>query len=307
LYDWNVNLAEAMNMPFMPNPAIPAGAYTEFKATAGPVSASQRAWTPDDGTLPALFISHGAPMLLDDPEWMRQLGDLALTLPKPRGVLIVSAHWEEAPLMLSATAANTPLIYDFNFEIAPEYGKLTYFMPDASALAREVASLMPDTAPIHQHSSRGLDNGAWVPLMVMYPLGDVPVLQMSIPSKNPAKLLEIGARLKPLRESGVLVIGSGFTTHGLPDQEVAFSGGVPGWSSDFDLWAADALARKDIDELTKYTEAPGMPFAHPKEAGPDHFLPLFVTLGAASDLSVPAKTVIDGYWLGLAKRSVQVN
>jgi 4,5-DOPA dioxygenase extradiol len=271
---------------------------------AAPRSAGQRGWEPSDGPLPALYLGHGAPPLLDDALWMAQLADWTHALPKPRGVLIVSAHWEAAPLMLSSPAPATPLVYDFG-GFDPRYYTLTYRTPDASALAAEVAALMPDTAPAHQHPSRGLDHGAWVPLKVMYPLADVPVLQLSIPTSDPERLLALGARLRPLRQSGVLVIGSGFLTHGLPflTRSAIEGGAVPGWSADFDQWAAEALAAGDVETLARFRQAPGMPYAHPTA---DHFLPLFVTLGAADDPSAPATTVIDGYWLGLAKRSFQV-
>ena len=287
------------------DPLVPAGAYDEFAATAAPASAAQRAWTPADEALPALYIGHGAPPLLDDAVWMKQLASWTHTLPKPRGVLIVSAHWEAAPLMLSAPGAATPLVYDFG-GFAPRYYTLTYPTPDASWLAREVAGLMPAVAPVHQHPHRGLDHGAWVPLKIMYPLADVPVLQLSIPTSDPGALLSLGARLRPLRESGVLIIGSGFLTHGLPfiTMEMITGGVVPGWSSEFDAWAASALASGDVETLANYKKAPGMPYAHPTA---DHFLPLFVTLGAATDPTTPVETVIDGYWMGFAKRSVQVS
>jgi 4,5-DOPA dioxygenase extradiol len=287
------------------DPLVPAGAYDEFEKSAAPLSATQRAWTPPDGALPALYIGHGAPPLLDDPEWMGQLASWTHAMPKPRGILIVSAHWEAAPLMLSAPRAGTPLVYDFG-GFAPRYYSLAYRTPDASVLAREVASVMADASPVHQHPSRGLDHGAWVPLKVMYPLADVPVLQLSIPTQDPAALLSLGARLRPLRESGVLIIGSGFLTHGLPfiTREMITGGVVPGWSSEFDAWAREALANGDVETLANYRKAPGMPYAHPTA---DHFLPLFVTLGAATDPSKPAETVIDGYWMGFAKRSVQVS
>jgi 4,5-DOPA dioxygenase extradiol len=287
------------------DPLVPAGAYDAFYADGAVRSAGQRRWQPSDGALPALYIGHGAPPLLDDAEWMSQLSAWALTMPKPRAVLIVSAHWEAAPLMLSAPGAGTPLVYDFG-GFAARYYTLTYPTPDATAFASEVASLMPSASPAHQHPSRGLDHGAWVPLKIMYPLADVPVLQLSLPTSDPSTLLSLGARLRPLRESGVLVIGSGFLTHGLPFlTPSAFTDGtVPGWSAEFDLWAASALGRGDVEELSRYRGAPGMPYAHPSA---DHFLPLFVTLGAASDPEQPVQTVIDGYWMGLAKRSFQVS
>jgi 4,5-DOPA dioxygenase extradiol len=287
------------------DPLVPAGAYDAFYADGAARSAGQRRWQPSDGALPALYIGHGAPPLLDDAEWMSQLSAWALSMPKPRAVLIVSAHWEAAPLMLSAPGAGTPLVYDFG-GFAARYYTLTYPTPDATAFAAEVASLMPDSSPAHQHPSRGLDHGAWVPLKIMYPLADVPVLQLSLPTSDPAALLSLGARLRPLRESGALVIGSGFLTHGLPFLTSAMitGGVVPGWSAEFDLWAASALERGDVEELSRYRGAPGMPYAHPSA---DHFLPLFVTLGAASDPERPVQTAIDGYWMGLAKRSFQVS
>lgn len=274
-------------------------------AVAVPASREQRAWTPGDGALPSLYISHGAPPLLEDAAWMRQLLDWALELPKPRAILIVSAHWESAPLSVSGTAAGTPLVYDFG-GFKPVFYTLQYATPDATELARRVAAAMPDSEPLHEHRSRGLDHGAWVPLMVMYPLGDVPVLQLSLPTHDPDRLLDLGRRLRPLREEGVLVIGSGFMTHGLPflrREHWTGAGTPPGWSADFDAWAADALAKGDVDTLARFaSEAPGMPFAHPTV---EHYTPLFVTLGAADRPDAPVRSVIDGYFMGLSKRSLQ--
>lgn len=260
--------------------------------------------TTSTGRMPALYIGHGAPPLLDDPVWRAQLVELAAGMPRPTGILIVSAHWEQAPLALSATAASTPLVYDFGgFE--ERYYRMTYRTPDASALARRVAAAMPSTEPVHQHASRGLDHGAWVPLKIMYPDASIPVLQMSLPTYDPVRLLELGRRLQTLRDEGVLVIGSGFLTHGLPFlEEFRIDATPPGWSVEFDAWASDALARGDVDELAAFrTKAPGMPYAHPTV---EHYAPLFVTLGAASDPEDAPDQVIDGFWMGLAKRSFQV-
>jgi 4,5-DOPA dioxygenase extradiol len=261
--------------------------------------------TPTAGTrMPALYIGHGAPPLLDDPVWSGQLASWAGDLPRPSAILAVSAHWESAPVMLSATAPGTPLVYDFGgFE--RRYYEMTYATPDASALARRVAALMPDQEPVHQHPSRGLDHGAWVPLKLMYPAGDIPVLQMSLPTSDPYRLLDLGRRLRPLRDEGVLILGSGFLTHGLPFlKEFRIDAEAPGWSREFDAWAAEALARGDVDELASYrSKAPGMPYAHPTV---EHYTPLFVTLGAASDPEAPGDQVVDGYWMGHSKRSLQV-
>lgn len=286
------------------NPTKPAGAFDEFLPGALEASRAQRSWTPEDGALPTLFLSHGAPPLLDDAEWMTELHSWAMRLPKPKHILIVSAHWEQAPIMISSSEANTPLVYDFG-GFAPRYYELTYPTPDASELAGLVASVMPATEPLYQHPARGLDHGAWVPLKVMYPLGDVPVLQLSMPNNDPAKLMQIGERLKALREQGVLIIGSGFMTHGLPFLTPAMASGreIPSWSTDFDAWASDALLRGDVDQLASFkSKAPGMPYAHPTV---EHFTPMFVTLGAATDPTAPVETTIDGFMVGFSRKSFQ--
>ncbi len=178
--------------------------------------------------------------------------------------------------------------------------------PEASALARQLLAVMPDTETPYEHRGRGLDHGAWVPLKVMYPHADIPVLQLSLPTRaSTTRLLEIGSRLRTLREQGVLVIGSGFMTHGLPyiTRDMMNGGPVPGWSVEFDAWAADALARGDVEELSAFrTRAPGLRYAHPTV---EHFTPLFVTLGAATDPTAPVTTTIEGYMVGLSKRSFQ--
>jgi 4,5-DOPA dioxygenase extradiol len=278
----------------------PFAAHLRRAAAVGQ-AAPHRAWTPDDGPLPSLYLSHGAPMLFEMPDWMTQLHDWARALPRPRAVLIVSAHWESAPLAISSTQPSE-LVYDFG-GFAPLYYTMRYDTPAATQLARDVAALMPDTEALHEHPSRGLDHGAWVPLKIMYPEADVPVLQLSMPTHDSTRLLALGERLRALRESGVLVIGSGYMTHGLPFIDWRHLDRVPTWSSDFDAWASDALARGDVEELARFrSAAPGMPYAHPTV---EHFTPLFVTLGAAGDPTAPVTTTIDGYALGLAKRSFQ--
>jgi 4,5-DOPA dioxygenase extradiol len=283
--------------------SAPAAAFDAFVRAASETSSKQQAWTPEDGALPSLFISHGAPPLFDDAGWIDELFGWSQSLPKPRSILIVSAHWESAPLALSASAAATPLVYDFG-GFHPRYYAMTYETPDAGALARQVAATVPDGTSLHQHPSRGLDHGAWVPLKVMYPLGDVPVLQLSIPTEDPAALLDLGRRLQPLRDEGVLVIGSGFMTHGLPFLTPSMWRGeaVPSWSVDFDAWASEALARGDLDTLADYKRAPGMPYAHPSA---EHYLPLLIALGAADDPERPVDTTVTGYMAGLSKRSFQ--
>jgi len=258
-------------------------------------------WTPEDGALPALFLSHGAPPLFETPDWMAQLFGWARSMPRPTAVLIVSAHWEEAPLAISSAEAAVTPVYDFG-GFDPMYYRMRYDTPAAHDLAARVLGTLSGEN-VHE-TGRGLDHGAWVPLKVMYPEADIPVLQLSLPTADPSSLLALGGRLRALREEGVLVIGSGFTTHGLPflTREV-MSGRVeaPGWSRQFDAWAREALSRGDVDELAAYrAKAPGMPYAHPTV---EHFTPLFVTLGASTDPEAKRDFAVDGFWGGLSKRS----
>lgn len=255
--------------------------------------------------MPALYIGHGAPPLLDDPIWKGQLAALAKSIAKPKAILIVSAHWEAAPLTVGATDFATPLIYDFG-GFDPKYYNLQYQSPDSADLLALVQSVLPDTQSVAQQTRRGLDHGAFVPLLAMYPDADIPVLQMSIPTHNPKELFALGQRLATLRDHGVLIIGSGFLTHGLPYlRDWRIEATPPSWSTEFDLWAQEAIARADIDTLMNYKElAPGMPYAHPTV---EHLSPIFVTLGASSNPNESADVVIDGYWMGLAKTSVQVS
>ena len=252
--------------------------------------------------IPALYLGHGAPPLVDDPVWPGELAAWSKDLPRPTGILIVSAHWEESPLTIGATTP-VPLVYDF-YGFPQRYYQMTYEQPGAPWLAERVKQLIGRTTPIAEDPARGLDHGAYVPLLVMYPSADIPVLQISMPSLDARELLEVGKQLAPLRDEGVLIIGSGFMTHGLPFlRDFRPDAPPPSWSKEFDHWAAEKLASADVDALLDYKKrAPGLPYAHPTV---DHFVPLFVTLGSSMETLDTGKTVIDGYFLGLSKRSLQ--
>jgi 4,5-DOPA dioxygenase extradiol len=251
-------------------------------------------------SMPVLYLSHGAPPLADDPVWTGQLASWSADIPRPTAILIVSAHWENAPLTVGATTT-VPLVYDF-WGFPQRYYSVTYPAPGAPELAGKVRGLLGPS--VHEDPTRGLDHGAYVPLVEMYPDASVPVLQVSMPSLDPVELFSVGRRLAPLRDEGVLIIGSGFFTHNLSavrmdDPAVA----APSWSAEFDDWGARALAERDFDALLDFAnKAPASRLAHPRT---EHFAPLFVAAGASLSSDEPAKSVIDGYWYGLSKRSVQ--
>jgi 4,5-DOPA dioxygenase extradiol len=253
--------------------------------------------------MPAVYLGHGAPPLVDDPLWPGQLAAWAQRLPRPTAVLVVSAHWESAPLTLGATTT-VPLTYDF-WGFPQKYYRVTYEAPGAPGLAARVRALMPDHEELAEQPRRGLDHGAYVPLTAMYPAADIPVLQMSMPTLDPRRLFDLGRRLAPLRDEGVLIIGSGFLTHGLPYVDFRDPAGTPpAWSAEFDAWADEALRRGDVDELVDYPHrAPSLRYAHPTV---EHLAPMFVTLGASDDAGAAPSTQVDGYWFGLSKRSFQV-
>ncbi len=255
---------------------------------------------------PVLYLSHGAPPLADDATWTTELAHWSTDLPKPSSILIVSAHWEQAPVTVSATSGDVPLTYDF-WGFPQRYYDVTYAAPGAPELARSVAGLLAGAGErLHQDPTRGLDHGAYVPLKEMYPGADVPVLQLSMPTLDPRRLFALGERLAPLREEGVLIVGSGFTTHNLGwfDPGAPPDAAPPTASAEFDHWAAETVGAGDVDAVLDFlTRAPAAREAHPRT---EHWAPLYVALGAASGSGgVDAESVIDGFWFGLSKRSWQ--
>jgi len=255
--------------------------------------------TPMSAKLPVLFLAHGAPPLLDDATWMAELAAWARAMPRPRAIVSISAHWEERPLSIGAVKP-LPLIYDF-YGFPERFYRLAYAAPGAPEIAQRIRELMAAAhIPCVDEPARGLDHGTYIPLMCMYPGADIPVLQISLPSEDPAELFAMGRALAPLRAEGVLVIGSGFLTHNLRALSLR---STPAWASEFDAWSADALARHDVDALLDYRRrAPGVRESLPTH---EHFVPVIVAAGAAGDS--PASFPITGFWWGgaMTKRSVQ--
>lgn len=251
--------------------------------------------------MPVVFAAHGAPVLLDDAAWMAELAAWAAAMPKPRAILMVSAHWEERPTTLGATRT-LPLVYDF-YGFPERYYATRYPAPGAPELAARVRGLLErKNIPFADDPGRGLDHGAYVPLVAMYPDADVPVLQVSMPGLDAGALFELGRAMAPLRAEGVLVFGSGFLTHNMA---YAFRRGIPEWAREFDDWAKDALSRFDTDALTDFAaRAPAAKLALPTW---EHYAPVLVAAGAAADERPRTSFPITGFWMegAFTRRSVQ--
>ncbi len=229
-------------------------------------------------TLPALFLSHGAPtLLLDDSPARAFLAELGGRLARPRAVLAVSGHWEEAEPGFSGA---TDTIHDFWGFPEPLY-RMAYAAPAAPDLVAEAgAALAAAGFRWTMRPDRGRDHGTWVPLALMYPAADIPVVQLSLlDGAGPDAHLRLGDALRPLRESGVLVVGSGGFTHNLRDLDWRNPDAPEaGWVTEFCDWMHAALIEGRVAELAAYRSlCPHGARSHPTE---DHILPLFVALGA---------------------------
>jgi 4,5-DOPA dioxygenase extradiol len=239
--------------------------------------------------MPVLFLAHGAPVLTDDANWVADLAGLAAALPKPAAVLMLSAHWERRPATLGATHT-VPLYYDF-YGFPERFYQVSYPAPGAPNLALRVKSVLAERSLPSADSERGLDHGAYVPLLCMYPRADVPVLQLSLPSLEPRELFAFGQALAPLREEGVLIVGSGLLTHNL---RFAFRPETPAWATEFDAWSADVIARRDHDALLDFeVRGPAVQLALPTT---EHFVPVIVAAGAASIAGGDVAFPITGFW-----------
>jgi 4,5-DOPA dioxygenase extradiol len=233
--------------------------------------------------LPALFISHGSPMLvLEDGKAHRFLKSYAAELPRPSAILVASAHWETAEPRLTAGLA-PETIHDFG-GFPPALYRLRYPSPGDPKLAERAAGLLRAAGfPTGLDPARGLDHGSWIPLSLLYPAADIPVVQLSLQTDlGPEHHYRMGAALRPLRDDGVLIVGSGSLTHnlmglqrGAPEDQPP-----PAWSAAFEGWIADQVAARDVAALLAWrTQAPHAALAHPSD---EHFLPFFVALGAAT-------------------------
>jgi 4,5-DOPA dioxygenase extradiol len=231
--------------------------------------------------MPTIFVSHGMPAILVQPgpthEFLKKLGQ---TFDRPKAVICISAHMEALwPILTAAAAPET--IHDFS---GPRILFEKYYpAPGGPDLAQEAVSMLIHAGfKARTNPTRGLDHGAWVPLMLMYPEADVPVIQLSVQTElDPQHHLDLGRALKPLREKEVLILGSGGATHNLPDiRKYAIDSLPPDYATAFDAWLEEAITEGREEVLLDYKkQGPSASRNHPYPA--EHFLPLFVPLGAA--------------------------
>lgn len=236
--------------------------------------------------LPSLFIAHGSPFLaLEDTPYTQFLHELGRSLPKPKAIILFSAHWESAVQMVGNVKGEYDTIYDFG-GFPKELYQIKYPAKGHEGVAEEVKEcFVKNGITFEVDGQRGLDHGAWVILRMLYPNADVPVISMSVNQHlSPRKQYEIGKALSSLREEDVLVIGSGGTVHNLRalgrdrDEEDNDQ-----WAVDFDQWLEDNLNAWDTASLFDYYSlAPNAQLAVPPY-GKEHFVPLFYAMGAADD------------------------
>lgn len=232
--------------------------------------------------MPAVFISHGSPMLPLEPERPAHqfLLGAAQHWPKPRAIVVISAHWETAEPIVGATA-RPATIHDFH-GFPPALYQMRYPAPGEPVIAARVKTLLEAGGfRASLDAERGLDHGAWSPLSLVYPQADIPVLQVSLqPQRDPAHHLKLGRALAPLRDEGVLILATGSLTHNLRELSWDDSGSVSDWAKAFADWMADKLQSRDDAALLDYRrQAPHAARNHPSD---EHLLPLYVALGAAT-------------------------
>ncbi|KAH8510910.1 hypothetical protein POPTR_004G135200v4 [Populus trichocarpa] len=232
-----------------------------------------------------VYISHGSPMMaIDESIPARQFlksWQQTVLKERPKAILVISGHWDTKEPTVNVVNINDT-IYDFYGFPKPMY-QLKYTPPGAPQLAKRVKELLMENGfkHVHEDKKRGVDHGTWVPLMFMYPEADIPVCQLSVQSDRDGTYhYNMGKALAPLKEEGILVMGSGATTHNLGAMHPEGTP-VPSWASQFDTWLKNALLEGRYEDVNHYdSRAPYGKKAHP---WPDHFYPLHVAMGAAGE------------------------
>ena len=249
--------------------------------------------------LAPMFLAHGSPMLALTPIAAHHfLRDLGSSLQKPKGIVILSPHWETPDLRITA-AGPLKTIHDFG-GFPRELFQIQYPAEASQDLVNTVkATALSGGLTLKEDRDWGLDHGAWVPLSLLFPKLDVPVVELSLPyDSTPASVHALGRSLAQLTEQGILILGSGSTTHNLRELQPEGSEAA-GWAKAFDAWVDEGLEKADIRFFDDPSAAPNFRRAHPTA---EHFLPLFFAMGAAGK-DVPAELLHRSYSHGTLSMS----
>lgn len=234
--------------------------------------------------IPSLFIAHGSPMVaIEQSEYAQFLEQLGRTFPRPKAIVLFSAHWESRVQMVSEID-DYSMIYDFG-GFPNELYQVVYPAKGDKELSRQIQQLLTDAGIENcAETKRGLDHGSWTILNRIYPDADIPLIAMSVnPDLTPEEQYRIGQALAPLREQDVLIIGSGVTVHNFGLFGVQDKAAVKALAVGFEQWLKDHMVQWDLDSLFRYEElAPYAKIAVPPQAK-EHFVPIFYAMGAADE------------------------
>jgi 4,5-DOPA dioxygenase extradiol len=254
---------------------------------------------------PVLYVSHGAPIFaINDPARISELRAWGSHLPKPRGILAMTPHYGSRRLEVGTTGRGFAM-YDL-----PEFIKrlvppgLAYETPASEGLATRVDALLGSGTPLARGDRGGFDHTTWMPLKCLFPDADVPVLELAYPYVAEAEAFAIGRRLAPLRDEGILFVASGGMTHNLAAMDIGAE--PPAWTREFDTWATERIAAKDVDALIDWrARAPAVNLAHPDDGG--HYRVLLVALGVALAGGAARVTFpVTGFEATMSKRSIEL-
>lgn len=252
--------------------------------------------SPHSGVMPVVFVSHGAPSMALDAVAGSDFARLAAGLPRPRAIVVVSAHWLDTPAAVG-TRTRRPLLHDYS-GFPAELSRVRYDAPAAADVADDLGRRMPE---LKRDDERPWDHGVWTPLVHMYPRADLPLVQVSVPLRwSGEQLFELGRQLGALRSDGVLVLASGGMVHNLGRLEWNGGDRPAVWAASFEGWVRERLVAHDHDAIVAYRKrAPDLELAHPTD---DHFRPLVVAAGAASVADASVAFPVEGFEYGSLSR-----
>jgi 4,5-DOPA dioxygenase extradiol len=248
---------------------------------------------------PAVFVNHGGgplPLLGRQPELVEHMKEVRtkwLPQRKPDAIVVLSAHWESDPIQILASP-NPSMLYDYS-GFPPETYKYEYPAPGSPELANKIKNLLDKNGLKSElNDQRGFDHGVFIPLMIMYPEADIPVVAVSLHSSLSADInIQIGKALEPLRDENILLLGSGYTFHNMhgffhPSEKTYKA------STDFNAWLKDAITNESgnaiLEKLEAWEKAPGARISHPRE---EHLIPLFMVAAAASGSEATPEVILD--------------